>query len=249
MDLPFFLYRRLARFVTCTLRLPKRGVIRLYDKYQVASFQDVFCHPFYWHALDTLQFEPKLIVDCGAHCGHFSILSDISIRSRFSDARSEFILIEPNRKLVKSFTQNLELAGIRSRCIVVEGLVGKTEGSDTIFVQSANFLTSSTTATLGAKPFHVKYVDLSTYTKGHEIDILKLDIEGAEFDFCHHNEGLLRSVRVLVMEVHHQAGSYDDMTALLGKAGLVQYGQPVEANQNMLAIFTRACPDWNCDHQ
>jgi len=133
MELPAFLYRRLGHFVTCVLRFPEFGSIRLYDKYQVASFQDVFCHPFYWKALDALTWEPRLVVDCGTHCGHFTLLSSICIRSAFPSARPEIVLIEPNRKLIHSLNANIKFSGIEDRVEVVEGLVGRKSGQRQFF--------------------------------------------------------------------------------------------------------------------
>src|SRR5258708_1543251 len=97
------------------------GTIALYDKYQLASFQDVFCHPFYWFALNSISSKPQLIVDCGAHCGHFSILADLCIRARFGTSDTRYVLVEPNPKLIKSLQLNLGLAHMAGRCTIVVG--------------------------------------------------------------------------------------------------------------------------------
>jgi hypothetical protein len=100
MSIPFFLYRRLGRWITCEFNLFEHQFkISLSNKYEVASFQDVFCHPFYWQMFRWLDKPPKLIVDCGGHCGHFSILADICIRSKFDSSNTEYILVEPNPHL------------------------------------------------------------------------------------------------------------------------------------------------------
>lgn len=72
MSIPFFLYRRLSRWITCEFKLKKHSKIALKNKYEIASFKDVFCHPFYWQVFHWVHEPPKLVVDCGAHCSHFS---------------------------------------------------------------------------------------------------------------------------------------------------------------------------------
>ena len=143
MSLPFFLYRRLSRIVTCELQLPVGGKVRLSDKHQVASFQDVFCHPFYWSALGTLQSPPRLVIDCGAHCGHFTVLTDSYVRFRFGSAtetQTEYIVIEPNAALIPAIKNNLEDAGIRGRATIIRGLVGKRAGSDLLWINGKHLL-------------------------------------------------------------------------------------------------------------
>ena len=86
----------------------------------------------------------------------------------------------------------------------------------------------------------VPYVDLAHYTNGRKIDVLKLDIEGSEFEFCRSNADLLRSVGTLVAEVHHQAGSFEELAAMLTKADLFPVGQPSDSSVGQLALFHAA---------
>ena len=78
-----FLYRRFSPVVTCELGLPNGGRVGLRSKYDVASFADVFCHPYYWQLLTLVESSPAVVVDCGGHCGHFSLLAETCFRTRF----------------------------------------------------------------------------------------------------------------------------------------------------------------------
>ena len=99
-SISFFLYRRLSQWITCEFGLSRRSKITLKNKFEVASFKDVFCHPFYWQLFHYISTPPQLVVDCGAHCGHFTILADICFRSKFSTLDTQYILIEPNPYLI-----------------------------------------------------------------------------------------------------------------------------------------------------
>jgi len=102
MSFSSFLYRRLSRWITCEFELDgaNQSKIALKNKYEVASFKDVFCHPFYWQVFQWVKTPPKLVVDCGAHCGHFSLLADLCFASKFSSSDTRYLLIEPNPYLI-----------------------------------------------------------------------------------------------------------------------------------------------------
>jgi FkbM family methyltransferase len=242
MDTRAFLYRRLSWAFKCVLHLPNKGTVRLYDKHQVASFQDVFCHPFYWRAINAIDSKPHLIVDCGAHCGHFSILASVAITNKFPDARPSFLLVEPNEMLIKSLELNIRSAGIEDQCTILRGLIGKTEGFSTLHVNPRNLLTSSINTESGSKKLNASYLNLAEHVTVRRVDVLKLDIEGSEFDFCQNNQEFLSNVKFLIAEVHHQAGSFDTFAAQVAKAGLVPFDREEIAYGNHLAMFRQAVP-------
>jgi hypothetical protein len=66
----------------------------------------------------------------------------------------------------------------------------------------------------------VKTVDLNDYLS-HEIDLIKMDIEGAEFDVIPHIAGRLRLVRNMIVECHlrdSEAEKYASLLAALAQA-------------------------------
>ena len=110
-----FLYRRLARWITCEVKLLGQHPLALDNKFQVNSLQDVFCHPFYWQLYNWLPEPPRLVVDLGAHCGHFSMLADVCFRTQFGAVDPEYLLVEPNPKLTPVIRRNLQKSGLCTR--------------------------------------------------------------------------------------------------------------------------------------
>src|SRR5437016_11609727 len=115
MSFASFLYRRLARWITCEFLLWDNAKIALQSKYEVSSFQDVYCNPFYWQMFQVLEQPPSLVVDCGAHCGHFTILAEQCIRARFGSTDTRYILIEPNPALLPVIRKNMFDTGLSER--------------------------------------------------------------------------------------------------------------------------------------
>ena len=198
-----FLYRRFARWVTCQVSLAGNHCLALDSKYQLNSFQDVFCDPFYWQVYTWVSSQPKLVVDLGAHCGHFSMLADVCFRARFGMSDSEYLLIEPNPKLLPVIARNLVRSGLCSRNRVLHGLVGAARGgSGTLWVHSKNFLSASVDQMAAGRAVEVPYLDLEAAVGDRPIDLLKVDIEGAEFALVDNYAAVFDRVATLIIEIH-----------------------------------------------
>lgn len=236
----FFLYRRLSQWITCEFKLKNNAKISLKNKYEVASFKDVFCHPFYWQIFHWINSPPKLVVDCGAHCGHFSILADICLNSKFGYSDTRYILIEPNPYLLPSIHKNIAEADMSSRVEIEQGLLGTRKGEDTLWINPKNYLTTGLSPSPNSKPFKVQYIDLLKLVGNQIIDIMKIDIEGGEFDFINSNLDLFSQVNLIFMELHEATlEKHQELFKGLQLMGLDMATKPVEANGQQLIIFQR----------
>jgi FkbM family methyltransferase len=254
MDINYFLYRRLARWITCRVRLPFNRSISLASKHDVASFQDVFCHPFYWQAYGWLREPPKYVVDCGANCGHFSVLMDTCIKVRFGSSDTQYVLVEPNPGIIPVLRRNLRDAGLLDRSRIITGLLGGSGSSGesgTLWVHRKNFLASSATPTRGAVPHKVSFVDLQSELVVPRIDVLKVDIEGAEYGFIRNNPALLNRIGLLLMEVHEApAGEQSQLFRRIEASGLEPLEGSIMADGLWLRAWRRpgnAAADWSTE--
>lgn len=240
MSLNSFIYRRLAPWITCEFKIAENLQIRLQNKYEIASFKDVFCHPFYWQVFQWVEKAPNLVVDCGAHCGHFSILADLCFRSKFGVSNTHYILIEPNPYLQQIIRKNIKDATIEHRSKLMQGLLGVKSGDGLLWVNSKNYLASGLHQTIGSKPYPVPYINLSEIVGSRTIDLLKIDIEGGEFDFVRGNLHLMRQVNLIFMEMH--AGPekiHLELLKELKSIGLSMAAEPLDYNGQKLIILNR----------
>jgi FkbM family methyltransferase len=236
-----FLYRRLARWITCEVQLLGEHRLSLDSKFQVNSLQDVFCHPFYWQLYSWLPAAPELVVDLGAHCGHFSMLADVCFRTQFPGSEPHYVLIEPNPKLIRVIEANLGRSGLCRRHQLLRGLVGaKRDGKDRLWVCSRNFLSASLNKGLGTYAVSADYLDLETIIQNRQIDLLKMDIEGAEYGFVEVYPELLKSTRFVMLELHERAEyRLESVYEAMHRAGLRLRSTPVEHGAARLAMFQR----------
>ncbi|CAN5450701.1 hypothetical protein BH10PLA1_BH10PLA1_21000 [soil metagenome] len=217
-----FLYRRLARWITYQVRLWEGATLLLDSKYQAASFNDVFCDPFYWQVYNYIDPAPKWVVDCGANCGHFALLVEKCIRARHGSSSCRYLLIEPNPLLQDTIGRNLRSSRMAERCVVEQKLCGSSEkGSARLWVNPKNFLASSFEPAPGAKPYEVAYVDLNKIGDGGPIDLMKVDIEGGEFELVRSNRDALRRVKTLMLELHgSDVALHEELFSTLAEVGL-----------------------------
>jgi FkbM family methyltransferase len=241
MSFPFFLYRRLAKFITCEFSLGTGQKIALQNKYEVASFKDVFCHPFYWQIFQYINQPPALVVDCGAHCAHFTVLSDIAIASKFGSSETDYLLIEPNPYLLPTIQKNIKDAGIADRAKLTQGLLGAQDGAGELWINPKNFLATGMQPCAGAKPHSIPFVNLQDLVGDRPIDLMKLDIEGGEFGFIQSSLDLFKQVNLLFMELHEASpAEHQSLYANLQSVGLHPAAPPITCHGQQLVIFQRS---------
>ncbi|MEH1910663.1 MAG: FkbM family methyltransferase [Nostoc sp.] len=241
MSLPFFLYRRLARWITCEFNWQNQSKVTLKNKYEVASFKNVFCHPFYWQVFQWVNSSPKLVVDCGAHCGHFSILADICFQSKFGTSDTKYILVEPNPYLLPIVQKNISNAGLSHRVELKQGLLGEKNGSATLWIKPQNYLASNMQYSQGTKPFNISFIDLQEVVGKRVIDLMKIDIEGGEFAFVRSHIDIFKQVNLIFMELHNAPEElHHEMFDSLKSVGLNLGAEPVEANGQKLLVWQRS---------
>ncbi|MDX1951875.1 MAG: FkbM family methyltransferase [Verrucomicrobiota bacterium] len=235
-----FLYRRLASIITCEIKLLGNHPLALDNKYQVNSLQDVFCHPYYWQLYNWFEQPPRLIVDLGAHCAHFSMLAEVCFRVQFGEGEREYLLVEPNPDLIPVIQRNLARSGLCPNHQLKQGLVGKREGTDSLWVCSSNYLSASLQQGPSTRSVSAEYFDLEKLIGNRPVDLLKIDIEGAEYELVANYPKLFERVEKLIIEIHTAPDTQiKQMLSTFERAGLQPYGKALEHAGYQLAMFER----------
>jgi len=170
-----------------------RNPVLLRDNYSdKAIFRQVFYQRQY--ALDRLHgFEAKHIIDAGANIG----LASIYFSHLFPGA--EIVALEPQADNFKLLKENVK-SYTNVSCLLA-GLWYKEERID---IQNPDSLAAS--FMVEANPdSSIRGLTIDTILadkKWKVIDILKMDIEGAEKEIFSHNADWLKQVRLLIIELH-----------------------------------------------
>lgn len=188
-----------ARTGTVTVHVPGlRAPIALRaGSTDVFSFEDVFVRSL--HDFDpVLTQSPELIVDCGANVGYVSVL----LANRYPAAR--IIALEPEASNIAMLRRNTV---VYPNIEVIEGALWKSEGvlrirnpeapKDAFQVEPHG---------LGpARRDEVRAFTIDTLMRAYNaarVDLLKIDIEGAEREIFRERPAWLGRVGVLLIELH-----------------------------------------------
>lgn len=154
--------------------------------------------------------EQPFIIDCGANVG----LGVIFFKEQYP--RSRVIAFEPERTIfsyLKKNVENLQLEGVELINKAVwsrnELLLFNNEGAD------ASRLAAFENKDGGfSSSYEVEAVRLSEFID-QEVDLLKIDIEGAELEVIREIEPKLRRVRHIFIEYHSLEGASQELDTLL----------------------------------
>jgi FkbM family methyltransferase len=138
-----------------------------------------------------------IVVDLGANVGVFTVLAARCCR--------RVIAVEAQKRFIPRIEELLALNGCADRATVLHGIVGPATG---IFSSSDNLPIAEAPPEL----------DLTQVFDTHDlaqVDFLKIDIEGSEFDLFRSDVNWLGRVQRIAMEVHPEYGSPKDLAAVL----------------------------------
>jgi FkbM family methyltransferase len=146
-----------------------------------------------------LGFEPRTILDLGANIGFGSLF----LSALFPGAA--IVAVEPDPRNVQALKRNLQLNGLS--VTTLEAAAGSREGTMLLRFGDDPLCSSLETTNMHALP---NSVPVSVVTVPEilrrmgwpRLDLLKVDIEGAEEDLFANDAGWLADVRAIVMEIH-----------------------------------------------
>lgn len=148
------------------------------------------------------RYRKAVILDLGANVGYFSLLA--ANKCIKYEQPYHIYAFEGCHNTFDKLCERTKCLGDNITC--THGLVGLRKGKDYI-AESANHVTSQ----IVHKDFNhpkilTNYVDIEQIIPAGRIDILKIDIEGSEFDFVDNYESVLKRTDLIYMEIHFDYG-------------------------------------------
>ena len=182
-------------------------------------FHEVLNQGVYQVKPEWLKRKPETIIDLGANIG----LTSLYLASQFSDAK--IISVEPHPETVSLLRHNLACLGPRAQ--ILEAAVSDQSGAAVLHLADEAYNASLTRQT--EKSVQVQSVTMDEILEKHNlthIDILKVDIEGAEKKLFSNFPSWLKKVDFLMIEMHPGYG-FPELERDLSKSGLKVYRQGV----------------------
>ncbi len=191
--------------------------------------------------------DARCIVDLGAHIGL------ATLRLLAANPRAHVVAVEADPKLIKQLRTNL--AGLR--VTVVNAAVAHRSGPQTLYRSDVFSWANSLSQTMPQQsPVSVEGVTLRDIFERYglkHVDLLKVDIEGAEWDVF--REGVPQQVSAIIGEIHRSEGRpprelldslRNDFSLRIGREDatrLTFWGVRNERSGTPAAMPSRACPN------
>ena len=166
------------------------------------------------------QIQPDWVVmDLGAHKGIFST---------FAARARKIIAIDANPETFRIYRDNIARNGLQEKVQAIHGIIANDEGEADFYLTDESVCCSSVQENSSPVQQKITVPKISInrlFTDIEKIDLLKMDIEGSEFDLLrsHDCKFWLEKVRRIAMEYHeHFPGfpySVEELVIPLRKAG------------------------------
>lgn len=182
----------------------RRFVVCVASHHELAGAVEVFRSGYYDH---MGRATPRRVLDLGANVGFASIL----FAARYPDA--EIIAVEPSPDTFRRLCANVqELDSV----VPIEAAIGTKSGTTSIDLAAPS--TERNTLGLAPDAVPVRQISLAEVLESYrwdQIDLLKIDIEGAEFGIL--RDPAMRHVDTIVGEIHpeHAPLGYTDLDSWL----------------------------------
>lgn len=210
-----------------------------------APIWEIFASDAYpWEEILRLLPDEPVVLDIGAHVGAFTIAVAES-RPRLSGA-----CYEPSPWAFEMLTSNLEVNGLAGRVAARHSAVAAVPGETLFYEAEPGSCASSTIPFNGAEARSVPAVTLESALEDlatSDVDLLKLDCEGAEYEIVTNAPSLAwQSIGSIFLEYHPVDGrGYVDLEEPLLAAGYELVWREASLGNEAglgLALFTRPAP-------
>jgi FkbM family methyltransferase len=187
---------------------------------------------------------PVRVFDLGANLGFFAIylVNAFALSNRAADLR--LCLVEGAPRVAEELKTRIAEAAEFSQIDVVSGLVGKPTGTARLNLSRedvANYVGSNISAGTWKQYrgfVDVQYVDIATLKwPDEELDLIKCDIEGSEFEFIANYPELLRRTKLFVVEFHAPFGNVEHASARLQELGFAAPIAMRDSSTNPVKLF------------
>jgi FkbM family methyltransferase len=179
---------------------------------ELVAFRETFMSDTYWSRFDLSKC--RTYVDLGANLGltamHFATQAPLDV----------MVLVEPNPALVPVLKANVADSGINARVVIEPVAIADGRASVEFSIGEAHRMGSTHYSHQGAETILVPATTLGALLDRHglqSVDIIKIDIEGAENELDLES---LRRCRFIFAEVHGAESERDAYVQRLQDAGI-----------------------------
>jgi FkbM family methyltransferase len=238
------LSRRLLPAAQLEIMLPSGIRVPIGSRDQISRFEEVFLVKSYTELLDQIPI-PATVCDLGCNAGYFPLAIEEYKKMKGVTIPTRYVCVDANAACLKIAQRSLEKNLPAENWRVVRGCVGNPGEEMRFHVSKADAHSSVIAKYSFARTVKMKALDLQalfqeSFPDG--IDLLKVDVEGAE-SYLVNSWGptLSRFCRWIMFEYHPFCGlTAREFTDRLGELGFVPASFLPDVNGEQIGLFSRA---------
>ena len=188
---------------TCSFKPLPGAVVRVRGE-DFSAAREMYCRRVYFVRAGFEIHPGETVVDLGANIGLLTTLA--AVRG------ARVIAVEAQSGFLPAIRGNLSRNGAEARAQVVHALVGARTG---VLSSDAN---RGASREWGDEPERIGMDELLERCRVDSVDLLKVDIEGSEFDLFE-QDSFLENVRRIAMEVHPPHGDVEALRRRVQRHG------------------------------
>ena len=164
------------------------------------SFSEIFIHNEYEGFVPDIEI--KSLIDLGAHHGFFSVW----LQSIMGNKKLNSLLIEPSARCFPILTQLLQKEDFKKHFVFLNKCIGNPNNKERAFYDRPHMASSNFKKDEDETPEKVKVLTETDITRWQRppYDLLKCDIEGAEFLLLKYYSEVLLNTKFVIIEWHNQ---------------------------------------------
>lgn len=179
------------------------------------SFSEIFIHNEYGKFIPNLEINS--LIDLGAHHGFFSVW----LQSLLGERKLKSLLVEPSARCFPVLKQLSERNEYKENFVFINKCIGNPDEGETLFfdrshMASSNFKTDE--SEIAEKVSVLTTRDISQW-QNPPYDLLKCDVEGAEWDLIAHYSSILIKTKFAIIEWHEGGREFDNFVNQINDLG------------------------------
>ena len=198
------------------------------------SFSEIFIHNEYEGFIPNIEI--KSLIDLGAHHGFFSVW----LQSSLKKVKLKTLLVEPSARCAPILTQLLQKKEYKGNFVYFNKCIGNPEEDEIQFFDRPHMASSKFKKDEEEIAENVSVLTTSDIFQWQNppYDLLKCDIEGAEWDLLTRYGSILIKTKFAIIEWHEGRGEFDNFVNQINELGLSIIKSSQEASGQSIGSST-----------
>lgn len=233
---------RLFPWTRTRFSLPSGVSFPIRNRQEIRLFQEVILSESYPRLLDALP-HPSTLLDLGCNSGYFTLLVEHRRRKRFpQQPPARALLVDANPDCMARCRESLALNHLADCATPLAGLIGPRGQEVDFYVSKADAHSSLFHAYCPRKTVRLAALDMDEMVRCHfpsGIDLVKVDIEGAEKYLLRDWRSALAGAKAIILEWHQFALEWEAARGALEGLGFRAQTVIQENDHQSTALFVK----------